>query len=663
MFKPCSKLLRNCLFLMLLWPSCLMAQQQLQQAVSFRAVQWPVDSVLSKITAQSGLNFSYAGRPFRGDSLVTMTVQRKPVRQVLDQLFQGRIRYSVVDGHIILHAAEGTRERFYVISGYVRDKSSGQSVVNASIYERTDLMSAFTNQEGYFHLRLKDKGKHPSVEITVSKEFYMDTALYVIPGYDREISVAISPAMPVQLREFTVSDNVDKTWAGSRLIGDALRRQTRNIGRFLANKPVQTSLLPSLGTHGKMAGSVVNKFSLNLVGGYSAGVDGVEIAGGYNINKKDAQYAQVAGIFNLVGGAVTGVQVAGLFNRNIESVLGAQISGISNVADGKLRGAQITGLFNRAKDSVYGIQIAGLYNRTRGNVVGGQISGLLNHSGGYLNGLQISGLINRVAGNATGIQITGLINYASEMKGIQIAGLINHAAGSLAIGGEVSPTPFGLPTGAAPGMQISGLYNQHRGSGHGVQITGGWNHARDTMRGLQLSLFGNSAGYNRGLQFGLVNISDSSSGASIGLVTIVKKRGYYKLDAFASDMAPINLQFKSGRKGFYSILTGGKGSDLHFLGLGIGADYTLKGRLSISGDIVQVNYFDNNWKTLGQAWRLSPSLRVKVSNWFTLFGGPAFTFADDNNKIVNRPWKGYPGFSSDQGRSGWLGWQAGISFF
>ncbi|MGE7775099.1 STN and carboxypeptidase regulatory-like domain-containing protein [Chitinophaga sp. NPDC101104] len=654
---------RNCLIALLLWPCCLMAQQQLQQTVSFRAVNWPVDSVLSKITAQSGLSFSYAGRPFRGDSLVNLTVQRKPIRQVLDQLFQGRIRYSVVDGHIILNAAEGARERFYTISGYVRDKYNGNLIVNASIYERSDLMSAFTNTDGYFHLRLKDKGKQPSVQITVSKEFYIDTMLYVMPGFDREISIAISPAMPVKLREFTVSDKVDKTWLGSRLLSETLRRQTRNIGKFFAEKPVQSSLVPSLGSHGKMAGQVVNKFSLNLVGGYSAGLDGLEIAGGFNINKGNAQYAQVAGIFNLVGGSVRGVQVAGIFNRNMEFVEGAQIGGISNIADGWLMGAQISGIFNRAMDSVKGIQIAGLHNNIMGDVTGAQISGLMNHSGGHLNGLQISGLINRVRGNSEGAQITGLINYTKEMKGLQIAGLINHAAGKIDLKHPIKDTADRDTGGIAPGIQISGLYNQHHGSGHGVQLTGGWNHARDTMRGLQLSFFGNSAGYNRGVQFGLVNIADSSDGVAFGLVTIVKKKGYYRLEAFSSDLMPANLQFKSGRKGFYSILSGGARNGMHYLGLGFGGEWKLKGRLSMNTDVSQLNFFDNGWKSLAQAWRASPSLRVRLGNWVTVYGGPAFTFMDDNKLIVDKPWKGYPGFSSAEGRAGWLGWQAGLSFF
>ncbi|WP_341837037.1 STN and carboxypeptidase regulatory-like domain-containing protein [Chitinophaga pollutisoli] len=656
-------MLRNCLILLLLWPAGLMAQHQLQQSVTVRAANQPVDSVLSQITRQSGLSFSYAGRPFRGDSLVNMNVSRKPIRQVLDQLFQGRVRYSVVDGHIILNAADGNRERYYTISGYVRDKYNGQMIVNASIYERTDLMSAFTNTDGYFHLRLKDKGKLPSVEITVSKEFYVDTALYVIPGHDREISIAIAPAMPVQLREFTVSDKVDKTWLGTKLLSENLRRQTRNIGKFFAEKPVQSSIVPSLGSHGKMAGQVTNKFSLNLVGGYSAGLDGVEIAGGYNINKKDAQYAQVAGIFNLVGGTVRGVQVAGIFNRNMEMVEGVQIGGISNVADGKLVGAQVSGIFNRAIDSVKGIQIAGLHNRTLGDVDGAQISGLINHSGGHLLGMQVSGLVNRVRGNAHGAQITGLINYASEMQGVQVAGLVNHAAGTLFIGGKNTMAREQEPSGIAPGMQISGFANFHRGNGHGLQLTGFWNHARDTMRGLQLSGFGNSAGYNRGIQFGLVNVADSSDGIAIGLVTIVKKKGYYRLEAFASDFAPANIQFKSGRKGFYSILSGGLVDGMHYIGLGFGGEWGLKGRLSMNTDVSQLNLFDKNWKSMAQAWRISPSLRFMLVKGVSVFGGPSFTFADDNNVLTDKPWKGYPGFSSDNGRSGWLGWQAGISFF
>ena len=55
---------------------------------------------------------------------------------------------------------------------------------------------------------------------------------------------------------------------------------------FFETRPFQVSLVPGLGSHGKMSGQVVNNFSLNVFGGYTAGTNGSELGGLFNIDKK-----------------------------------------------------------------------------------------------------------------------------------------------------------------------------------------------------------------------------------------------------------------------------------------------------------------------------------------------------------------------------------------
>ncbi|MGN6509071.1 MAG: hypothetical protein ACTHLD_06380, partial [Chitinophaga sp.] len=572
----------------------------------------------------------------------------KTIRQTLDQLFQGRMKYIESGDHIILQHADALRERHYVISGYVRDRESGMNIVNASVYDRSDLASAFTNTEGYFLLRLKDRGRQPSIQLTVSKELYLDTNMYVMPGFDRELHVTIAPAKPVQLREFTVSDQVEKTWLGKRLLSQGLRRQTENISRFFASKPVQSSILPSVGSHGKMAGQVVNKFSLNILGGYSAGTDGVEIAGGFNINKKDAQYVQVAGIFNMVGGNVTGAQVGGIFNHNLKNVKGAQVGGIGNYSEGSMRGLQVGGIYNLMGDSVSGVQIGGIYNGSKGNVHGMQIAGIANMAKGSAQGGQIAGITNLYRGSVNGVQISGIANVNIDTAaGMQIAGISNF------VGDD------------ARGVQLSGITNITGHDFNGLQFAALYNHTGGILQGVQIGLLGNySRVFRRGVQFGLVNVTDSSGGAGIGLVNIVRKNGYYKLSLFTSDLLPVNLSFKSGRKQFYSILYAGVGDRLHSFGLGIGREFSLRDRrLAITTDLLQQNLFDRSWKNMGQAYRFIPQLHFKAAKWFSVQAGPVLSFAEYKEGLADHPWKGYPSIASGSTVSGWLGWQAGISFF
>lgn len=642
MHKPSFVLKRAAFILLitfsLLYVPGLYAQQPLSKTVSFRVTNKPVDTVLAIISRQGRCSFSFAGSPFRGDSLVTFHISNKPVKQVLDLLFSGRIQYVESGDNIILQRAEQVRERNYVISGYVRDRENGQVVPNASIYDHTNLYSAFTNSDGFFHLRLKDKGRQPSVQLTVSKEFYTDTALYVLPGFDREVSLAISPARTVVLKEFIVSDQVEKTWLGRRLLSEGLRRQTQNISKFFADKPVQTSLVPAIGSHGKMAGQVVNKFSLNLVGGYSAGLNGVEVAGGFNIDKKDVQYVQVAGLFNMVGGNMTGAQATGGYNQVMQSVEGAQAAGIANVVKGALKGAQATGGLNIVGDSVKGAQAAGLSNMVKGPLQGIQAAGGLNQAGGDVVGMQASGISNFNQGNTTGASITGVLNHTGgNIMGLQLAGIFNSASGDVT------------------GMQLSGVGNKSGGKITGLQFSGIGNIATGNMAGMQ---FGSVFNYSRrltGIQFALVNIADTSSGLSIGLLNIIRKGGYYKLEISNNDVMPLNLTFKSGRKQFYSLLTGGANDNgTHSLGFGIGRAFSLRKNMTVSTDLMQLTIFDTNWKSLGQVYRFQPLFSYSIAKWFSVHAGPAISITEKSTDVSKIPGR-------DETR--WLGWQAGISFF
>ncbi|WP_120519174.1 hypothetical protein [Chitinophaga barathri] len=618
------------------------------KTISVKVVRKPVDTVLARISEAGNCNFSYIGKPFRADSLVTFSVTNKTVRQTLDQLFQGRIQYMESGEHIILQRTDAVRERHYVISGYVRDRENGQNIVNASVYDRTELASAFTNHEGYFQLRLRDKGRQPSVQLTVSKELYTDTNMYVMPGFDREVAVTIAPARTVVLKEFTVSDQVEKTWLGKRLLSEGLRRQTDNISRFFASKPVQSSILPSIGSHGKMSGQVVNKFSLNILGGYSAGTDGFEIAGGFNINKKDAQYVQVAGIFNMVGGNIRGAQVGGIFNHNLKNVEGVQVAGIGNFSEGWMKGVQVGGIYNLMGDSVTGVQIGGIYNGSKGNVNGIQIGGIANMAKGSAKGGQIAGITNLYRGSVNGIQIGGIANVNIDTAvGVQIAGITNF------VGDDAS------------GVQLSGITNVTGHNFHGMQFAGLYNYAGGRVGGVQIGLFGNYAKtLVRGVQFGLVNVADSSGGISIGLLNIVRKNGYYKLSIYSSDLMPVGLSFKSGRKQFYSILAGGAGNDLYSVGLGFGREFSLRNsRFAITTDILQQNLFDKDWKSMGQVYRFIPQLHFKATKWFSIQAGPVVSYGEYENGIKQIPGKGYPSISSGGNNGSWLGWQAGISFF
>ncbi|MDQ8003607.1 MAG: STN and carboxypeptidase regulatory-like domain-containing protein [Pedobacter sp.] len=405
-------------------------QSNLAKLVTLDVKSLKISTVLQKIGNAGGFYFAYNGALFGQDSIVNLSVRNKPVRDVLDQLFDGKVAYKENNEYIILRYAVNhfaieaesivTAENLYAISGRVVDTQTGKKVRNASVYEKRLLESAITDDEGYFSLKFK--GNHNAIVLTASKETYRDTSIIFLSSIDVKPQGYDDP----DKEKGTFVSNMLESFGISRWLTSSKQRiQNMNIPNFLANMPVQASITPGLSSHGSMSGSVVNKFSLNLMGGYTAGVDGAEIAGIFNMNKADVRYVQVAGVLNINGGNTEGAQIAGVVNMVGQNANGVQVSGVYNHVRGKTNGIQIS-TANYSRGLVEGMQISALGNLAKNDLRGLQITGLLNIVGKETKGFQLSAFGNTALGNMKGVQISGIINYAKRNKGFQL-GLINIA--------------------------------------------------------------------------------------------------------------------------------------------------------------------------------------------------------------------------------------------
>ncbi|WP_177318550.1 STN and carboxypeptidase regulatory-like domain-containing protein [Chitinophaga sancti] len=424
--------------------TCSYAQGNLSKTVSISMTRQPMSAVLDAIAHQGDFHFSYVREMVHADSLVSVRAGNKTVKQVLDQLFQGSMAYRDAGNQVLL---QPNREKYFFVSGHVTDGSTGQPLHNASVYEGVQLISTMTNDQGYYRLRLRerDKDRPMPVMLTVSKELYKDTIMLVSGGYDQEISVSIKPAPPITLGIVDVNQysRVSESWFGKVFLTSKQRYQSLNLSKFFADQPYQTSFLPGLGTHGKLSSQVVNKVSLNFIGGYSAGLNGVEISGAFNIDQRDVQYAQFASLFNVVGGKMHGVQLSGLHNQVRDSVKGLQASGFSNMTTKGYEGVQLAGIFNVSTGETrglgaagvvnvywkdhHGLMAAGIGNMTRAREHGVQAAGVFNVAQ-QTNVAQLAGVIN-LADTASGLQVAGVVNAVRVLKGVQV-GVFNYADSS-----------------------------------------------------------------------------------------------------------------------------------------------------------------------------------------------------------------------------------------
>jgi hypothetical protein len=452
-------------------------RHNLDKRISLNIRKQPVSEVLDKMSKAGDFYFSYSGRLFNQDSIVNISMQNKPVRDALDELFIGKVDYKEIGEHVILRYAANhftiepeiitNADRLYLISGFVVDTETGKKVKQASVYEKRLLQSTLTDENGYFKLRFK--GDHSEVILTASKENYRDTSLIFLS----DIKVRPEGYKDPNDENATALLNDMTRGFGRFLLSSKQKAQSINIPDFFANTPFQASLTPGLSSHGSMSSQVVNKFSLNVLGGYTAGVDGIEIAGLFNITKGDVKKFQIAGLFNGIGGSVQGLQVAGL----------------ANDVRTKVNGVQVAGLLNHVRENMDGVQVAGLSNVVSKSVHGTQVAGLANISSKETDGMQIAGLSNFASRSMRGMQISGLLNYSKEMNGVQI-GLVNL-------------------NGRSTGYSI-GLINYSQHGYHKISVS-----ANETINTNVSLKTGNSKLYN--IILAGKNYSDSSKIESFGL--------------------------------------------------------------------------------------------------------------------------------------------------
>lgn len=288
---------------------------------------------------------------------------------------------------------------------------------------------------------------------------------------------------------------------------------------------------------------------------------------------------------NLIAGvskATEGVEIGGFANINRDHMYGVQVAGFGNIVGDDAAGVQIAGFGNIVGDNAHALQLAGFGNIAGGKVYSGQIAGFANIAGGAVGGVQLAGFGNIAGGKVGGGQIAGFGNIGGHVNGLQLAGFGNIA---------------------------------------------------DNVNGAQVSSVINIAGHVKGLQLGLVNISEEMDGIPVGLISIVKKDGYRKLDISTSESLNAQVAYKMGVDHFYNIFAvGGRFTeelDYFSFGYGIGTQFNPFNN-SIVANLEAMSWHVNEgyerWMTdLNLLNQVKFTLGIPFMNEaFTLYAGPSY---------------------------------------
>ncbi len=447
------------IFVMLLLNSSIAFSQTappLERTVSLELTGQNSREALKLIEPIADVLFTYRSSLVPSDDRLQRTYMDKTVREVLDDLFQGKLSYSEKGNYIILKAAPVQKPTVIVSEGYVIDAMTKEKIPYASVYDSTSLKAAISDEYGFFSLTVN---KRENIELKAAKYGYRDTTvvlsqsggsqnIYLMPNEDMIDRSEDSLEFEEKVKRVPLIKLSDK--------------QKATIENFKENfqKKAQVSLVPIIGTNGVMSPSTTVDYSFNILGGLNGGVRVLEIGGIFNTVWDTVKYVQIAGVFNAVGGPQYGAQVAGVANLNASSFEGAQVSGVLNLTQGPFDGFQLGGVGNGVFKSFNGVQIGGVGSYAGANSEVVQVNGVASYVGEDSRGGQISGVSNVAERNFIGTQVAGVSNYAHNgFIGSQVAGVVNVAGkmtgtqvGLININDSINGVPFGFISFSRKGL-------------------------------------------------------------------------------------------------------------------------------------------------------------------------------------------------------------------
>jgi len=383
--------------------------------------------------------------------------------------------------------------------------------------------------------------------------------------------------------------------------------QSDSIKNDTMYRPMQVTFITPMGTNGIDSWKVKNRLSINILAGYTGGLNGLELGSLANTDKGDVYGTQLAGFCNTNFGKTIGCQMAGFSNVSLKYVRGLQAAGFCNVVKDSVNGCQLAGFVNYAHDSSNVVQMAGFANVVKGNLKGAQLAGFANHANGDVEGLQAAGFSNTTYGNTKGMQMSGFANITTkDLNGTQLSGFLNYAR---------------------------------------------------KVRGAQIGVFNVCDTIEKGF--------------AMGVFSFVRKGGYRAIEIGGDETFYAQVSVKIGIKKFYNILSAGaKIKDNSFVwgwgyGFGTMANISKGVKLNIEG-VQYVMSHDDWWvDNLNLLSKVKANVTFRINDYVSIYVGPSYnmlttdrldkngelkddTIAPWSNykkKIRNTMWVLYPGFS------------------
>ncbi len=137
-----------------------------KKKITIREASITVGQVLEEITSQTGVNFSYSTHAIDVHQTISFYIRRVSLQEAMETLATKiPIEFTWIEGQMVLNRRfeieqeEPIEELSYTISGFLKDETSGETLIGASIYVPGTTQGTVTNGFGFYSLHLP-KGKY-----------------------------------------------------------------------------------------------------------------------------------------------------------------------------------------------------------------------------------------------------------------------------------------------------------------------------------------------------------------------------------------------------------------------------------------------------------------------------------------------------------------------
>ena len=161
------------------------------QTITISDQTYSLLEILDQITKQTDFRFSYNSKAIDPDQKVSLPLSQVGLIDGLDALSaKVGLNYKIVSNIIILTKAERKEDiEPYTLSGYITDKTTGESLIGATVFVPDTNIGAVTNAFGYYALPLKPG----DYQLAFSYVGFEENRASVSLKGDSRQSIALSP--------------------------------------------------------------------------------------------------------------------------------------------------------------------------------------------------------------------------------------------------------------------------------------------------------------------------------------------------------------------------------------------------------------------------------------------------------------------------------------